>query len=98
MKQIFSALIAVAFCAVRAWADDTNAPSVLTLTNAQAVALRLHPQIASANYLALAAQEVVKETRSGYFPQLNLYGTAVGANQAGTRILAGGLNNPSVYD
>lgn len=70
----------------------------LTLTNAEALALRLHPQIASANYLVLAAQEVVKETRSGYFPQVNLYGTAVGANEEGTRVLAGGLNNPSVYD
>ena len=89
------------FCAAAAWADGTNAcdcPPTLTLTNAQALALRLHPQIASANYLLLAAQEVVKETRSGYFPQVNLYGTAVGANQEGTRILAGGLNNPSVYD
>ena len=81
-----------------AWADGANAVSMLTLTNAEAVALRLHPQIASANYLLLAAQEVVKETRAGYFPQVNLYGTAVGANQEGTRILAGGLNNPSVYD
>jgi len=94
------------FCVAAAWADGTNANSgagdspvpTLTLTNAQALALRLHPQIASANYLLLAAQEVVKEARSGYFPQVNLYGTAVGANQEGTRILAGGLNNPSVYD
>ena len=29
---------------------------------------------------------------------MNLYGTAVGANDENTRILAGGLNNPSVYD
>ena len=58
----------------------------------------MHPQIAAANYLALAAQEVVKETRSGYFPTANLYGTAVGANSEGTRIMAGGLNNPSVFD
>jgi outer membrane protein len=85
-------------CATSAWAGETNSLPTLTLTNAQALALRLHPQIASANYLLLAAQEVVKEARSGYFPQVNLYGTAVGANQEGTRILAGGLNNPSVYD
>ncbi len=79
-------------------AEGSQPAPTLTLTNAEVVALRLHPQIASANYLVLAAQEVVKETRSGYFPQVNLYGTAVGANQEGTRILAGGLNNPSVYD
>jgi outer membrane protein len=94
------------FYGATAWADGTNAMAgagdspvpTLTLTNAQALALRLHPQIASANYILLAAQEVVKETRAGYFPQVNLYGTAVGANQEGTRILAGGLNNPSIYD
>ena len=99
MKRILLALTA-ACCAVAALADDTNELPVLTLTltNAQATALRLHPQIASANYLALAAQEAVKEARSGYFPTVNLYADAVGVNQAGARILAGGLNNPSVYD
>jgi len=98
MKRTILAITAGAMCATSAWAGETNSLPTLTLTNAQALALRLHPQIASANYLLLAAQEVVKEARSGYFPQVNLYGTAVGANQEGTRILAGGLNNPSVYD
>jgi outer membrane protein len=93
MAGVFSVVSVTA-----AWAEGTNAPPTLTLADAQAIALRLHPQIASANYLLLAAQEVVKETRSGYFPTVNLYGTAVGANEEGTRILAGGLNNPSVYD
>lgn len=81
-----------------AWADETNTPPTLTLTNAEALALRLHPQIKSANYLALAAQEVVKESRSGFFPQVNLYGDAVGAGADNARIMAGGLNNPSVFD
>jgi outer membrane protein len=77
--------------------DSTNAPP-LALEDAQTLALRMHPQIASANYLVLAAQEAVKESRSGFFPNVTLYGTAVGANQEGTRIMAGGLNNPSIYD
>ena len=83
MKRTILAITAGAMCATSAWADETNSLPTLTLTNAQALALRLHPQIASANYLVLAAQEVVKEARSGYFPQVNLYGTAVGANQEG---------------
>jgi outer membrane protein len=41
---------------------------------------------------------VVKETLAGYFPTANAYEDAVGANDEGTRIMAGGLNNPSVYD
>ena len=76
----------------------TNVPPVLTLAAAQKLALRNHPQIAAANYRALAAQEVVKETRAGYFPTANLYATVAGADSDNTRIMAGGLNNPSVYD
>ena len=98
MKRTLLAVITGAIGVATIWADGTNVLPSLTLTNAQALALRLHPQIASANYLVLAAEEVVKESRSGYFPQVNLYGTAVGANDENTRILAGGLNNPSVYD
>ena len=79
-------------------AAPTNSHPTLPLAEAQSLAFRLHPQIASANYLALAAQEAVKETRAGYFPQVNLFGTAVGADNDNSRILAGGLNNPSVYD
>jgi outer membrane protein len=98
MKRTVLTLLAGAACAITALAEDTNALPTLALTTAQAIALRLHPQIASANYLVFAAQEVVKESRSGFFPQVNLYGTAVGANADNTRILAGGLNNPSVFD
>ncbi|HVU08844.1 MAG TPA: TolC family protein [Verrucomicrobiae bacterium] len=72
--------------------------TVLTLPDAEKIALKNHPQIAAADYRALAAQEAVKETRAGYFPTANLYANAVGANDEGTRIMAGGLNNPSVFD
>ncbi len=86
------------FIATVAWAEGTNAWPTLTLAEAQALALKYHPQIAAANYRALAAQEAVTETRAGYFPQVNLYADAVGVNSEGSRIMAGGLNNPSVYD
>ena len=57
-----------------------------------------HPQIAAANYRALAAEEMVKAARAAYFPNANLYADGVGAGNEDARILAGGLNNPSVYD
>jgi len=98
MKQIALILIICAFGTGIVWADGTNTPPVLTLADAQKLALQNHPQIAAANYRALAAQEVVKETRAGYFPTANLYATAAGADSDNTRIMAGGLNNPSVYD
>ena len=99
MKRIVLALTLCAFSTSKLFADGiTNAPLVLTLADAQKLALRNHPQIAAANYRALAAQELVNETRAGYFPNANLYADAVGAENEDARILAGGLNNPSVYD
>jgi outer membrane protein len=83
---------------VLAFGQTTNAPAHLTLSAAEKIALQHHPQIAEANYLLLAAQEAVKETRSGFFPTANLYADAVGVTSEGARITAGGLNNPSVYD
>ncbi|MGD1088521.1 MAG: TolC family protein [Verrucomicrobiota bacterium] len=99
MKRIILALTVGVLFAGNIFADGTtNSPAILTLADAQKLALQNHPQIAEANYLALAAQEVEKETRAGYYPNANFYADAVGANSEGTRIMAGGLNNPSVYD
>ncbi len=79
-------------------AAETNTASILTLSEAHSVALRLHPQVAAANYRALAAEQIVQQTRAGFFPTANLYGTAAGADSDNTRIMAGFLNNPSVMD
>ena len=99
MKRIILALALGVLSAGKTCAEGTtNAPALLTLADAQKIALQNHPQIAAANYRALAAQEVVKQTRAGYFPTANLYADAVGANDEDARILAGGVNNPSVYD
>jgi outer membrane protein len=70
----------------------------LTLAEAHALALRHHPQINAANYRALAAEPAVKQARSGFYPAATLYASAVGASAPDTRIMAGGLNNPSVFD
>ena len=99
MKPIIFALAICVLSVVQSFAEGTTNPApILTLADAQKVALQNHPQIASANYLALAAQEAYKETRSVFFPRANAYADAVAANDQGTRILAGGLNNPAVYD
>src|ERR1039458_10506052 len=64
---------------------NTSVSIVLTLADAQKLALQHHPQIAAANYRALAAQEVVTETRAGFFPNVNLYADAVGAENEDAR-------------
>jgi outer membrane protein len=98
MKRILLTLTIFTFFTAKIFADGTtSAPSILTLDDAQKLALRNHPQIAAANYRALAAQEAVVEARAGFFPTANLYADAVGATH-NARIMAGGLNNPSVYD
>ena len=99
MKRLILALMICAAGLFRLKAGEaTNLPPSLTLAQAQAMALKNHPQIAAANYRALAAREALKETRSGFFPRADLFADAVGANSEGTRVMAGGLNNPSIYD
>jgi len=73
-------------------------PQTLTLDQAHSIALKSHPGIAAADYRALAAGEVFKQARSGLLPQVSLYGSVVQAESANTRIMAGGLNNPSVFN
>jgi len=97
MKR-FALILSLSAWSAATFGQTTNVPAFLTLANAEKIALQYHPQIKQANYLLEAAQEVVKETRSGYFPTVNLYADAVGATSEGARITAGGLNNPSVYD
>ena len=98
MNRMKLILLSLAVASATAFAEDTNNLQTLTLSAAHELALKNHPQIAAANYRVLAAQEVTKESRAGFFPQANLYGSAVGADSVETRIEAGGLNNPSVFD
>ena len=80
-------------------ADPLSAvePPSLSLHDAQAWALRKNPRINVAQLRALAAQEVVREARSGLFPTLTANVTAASGADDNTRLAAGALNNPSVY-
>jgi outer membrane protein len=79
-------------------ADDGGPPPTpLTLPEAQATALRNHPRVAAAQIQALIAGEVVKESQSAYLPSVTGFASGVDAGNENTRILAGGLNNPSIY-
>jgi len=70
----------------------------LTMEDAKAEAMRNHPAYAAAQLRTLLAKEALKETQAAYFPTANGYVDAVDTAWDNTRILAGGLNNPSVYD
>jgi len=79
-------------------AQAPGAESVhLTLKAAERSALDAHPQIRAVQSAALAASEAVREVRSAYFPTATASFTGAGAAD-GTRIAAGGLNNPIILD
>jgi outer membrane protein len=69
----------------------------LTLKDAEAMAMRNHPLLLAANYDAQAAGQVAREQKSAYYPTAQGSVTAAGALSA-SRIAAGFLNNPSVYN
>ena len=69
----------------------------LTLHDAEQLALKHNPQISVAKLLTLAQHQVTRETRSSELPFATGSLTAVDAHE-GTRITAGALNNPSVFD
>lgn len=99
MKRTIVALaIGVFFTGKLLAGNLTNSLPTLTLADAERLALKNHPRIVAADFTTLAAEEMVKEARSGYLPNFNLVGDAVGAGSDTTRIMAGGLNNPSVFN
>lgn len=73
-------------------------PRVLSLKDAEQEALTHHPLIKAGEYSALAAGETVREMESAYLPTTTGDITAAGAGAAGTRIAAGGLNNPTILN
>lgn len=81
---------------------QTTAPSgaplqKLTLKEAEQIALRNNPRISVANLNALASHQVERETRAGLLPTATINITGVDAEE-GSRIGAGALNNPVLYD
>jgi outer membrane protein len=72
-------------------------PKFLTVKDAQELALKNNPQISVARLTALASQQVTREVRSSLWPTARIDLTAVDANP-GTRLTAGALNNPILYE
>lgn len=69
---------------------------LLTLDQAKAFAIQNRPLLRAGIYTAEAAKRVTGEMRSAYFP--HVYGSATGVkSENGSRVTAGGLNNPIIY-
>lgn len=68
----------------------------LTVQDAEAEALHNNPQISVYRLLALASQQVTREAKSAYYP--TTYGSLTAVEpKEGSRIAAGNLNNPVIY-
>ena len=75
-----------------------GAPQRLTLQDAEALALKNNPQISVSHLLSLASGQVTREQKSAYYPRIYGSLTAVEPRDGGSRIAAGNLNNPIVYE
>jgi outer membrane protein len=76
--------------------SNTGARTPLTLRQAEALALKNNPQITIGKLRTLEAREYVREARSALLPTAYLSLTGVDS-EVGSRIAAGGLNNPVVF-
>jgi len=97
MKQgflVWGALALMIPAAARA--QSSPGPRKLSIADAEAIALKNNPTISEARLNALASQQVTREVRSSYYPQSFVNLTGVDALD-GSRISAGGLNNPVIY-
>ncbi|HLH06517.1 MAG TPA: TolC family protein [Terriglobales bacterium] len=78
---------------VAAWAQT---PPVISLPQAQQIALQNHPRIASAALTAEASRVAVNEVRSAYYP--TLFGNITGAGaEHGSTLSAGFVTTSSIY-
>jgi outer membrane protein len=75
------------------WAQ---APAAVSLAQAQQIALRNHPRIASAELAAKASGFVVKQVRSAYYPTISGNVTGVGTEH-GSVLSAGAVTTSSIY-
>ncbi len=87
----------IAMTAQQATPVTVPATSMLTLTEAEHVAIEHNPRISIARLLQLAQAQVTREVRSGELPTAAANLTAVDSH-SGSRITAGALNNPIVYE
>jgi outer membrane protein len=69
----------------------------LSLKQAEALALQNNPQISVARLTALASHQVAREVRSSLWPTATGDLTGVDSKE-NSRITAGGLNNPIIYE
>ncbi len=69
----------------------------MTVQDAEALALKNNPQISVFHLLSLASGQVTRQQKAAYYPTVHGSLTAAEPKDNGSRIAAGFLNNPIVY-
>ena len=91
-------LVLAVSCATRVAAQQPAQPGpMLTLQQAEMMALQNHPQIEAAQNEAAFSNQQIVEARSAYFPTVNADVTGSGANYA-ARIGAGFITDSRLFD
>ena len=111
MKLIYSKILLALFVVARANAAETPAPAPttstnsaaslpasLTLADARELALKNHPRLSAADLKALAAQQGIAQSRAAFLPSFTANLTAASTPETNTRLGAGGLNVPTVFE
>ena len=96
IKTLIRNLLLFAFACSPLFAQAQKQGRSLTLSQAEALALKNNPQITIGKLRALVARQYVREARSALLPNAYLSVTAVDANP-GSRLAAGGLNNSILF-
>jgi outer membrane protein len=100
LKTALCAVILFFIQSIAGWAQTptpTPPPVRLSVADAEALALKNNPQVSVAKLTALASRQVVRESRSAYWPAAVIDLTGVDSRQ-NSRITAGGLNNPVIFE
>jgi outer membrane protein len=97
MKQLFCLIVLISFHVVAAGADAEGFETI-SLDRAHEMAVRNAPRITLAQLQSLASQDQIAIARAAYLPNLTGNANVVRADGDNTRIGAGGINNPSIFD
>lgn len=83
-----------------ATAQAADQPRVLSLQEARALVLQRHPRVSAADLTLRASEEIVRQHRAAYLPQLQLLGGGVitTEDQGGVNIVTDALQMPGVND
>ncbi|MBV8864440.1 MAG: TolC family protein [Acidobacteriaceae bacterium] len=102
MRNYFSskglvAFVVLAFVGLPCFLFGEAAGPVLSLQDAQTLALKNHPQVLASQAGYLRADQVIRQERSAYYPSLNGEVTGAQAN-VNSRLGAGVLNDPRLFN